>query len=286
MQRTIRSAALIKGIGLQTGKRVELKLRPAPPDRGIVFIRSDMPGDPEIRVCPQNLHSAFQRTALKRGRAEIHTVEHILAALSALYIDNVVIEINNVELPGLDGSAKEFVGVLRDAGLHMQDVPRNYIETEKPIICSDDKGTIQIIPDEHFKIEYFLDYDHKLLKEQWSDIILDGSEKSMDFFEREIAPARTFCLERDAMTLLKLGLGKGADFSNTLVINAEGPINNRFRFPDEPVRHKVLDLLGDLYVLGRHIKGRIVARKSGHKLNSIFIKRLKEESEKLLTKIA
>lgn len=279
-QKTIKSVATIRGIGLQTGKRVKLGLKPAPPDRGIVFVRTDLPGHPTVTVNPNNVKETsklLQRSVLKDRKAEVHTVEHLLAALSGLLIDNIFIEIDNVELPGLDGSAKEFVRVLRETGFQELDAPRNFIEIERPIICKDEKGFIQVLPDEEFRIEYFLDYDHPLLKEQWFDIEINDSEDSIDFFENEVAPARTFCLEKDAMPLLRLGLGRGADFSNTLVIGKEGPLNNKFRFLNEPARHKLLDLLGDLYMLGRHIKGRVIARKSGHRLNNIFVKQIHEK---------
>ncbi len=286
-QRTIRSAVTIRGIGLQTGRVVKLKLEPAPPERGIVFIRTDIPGSPSIDLSPSNLKEpgrTLQRTVLRKGRAEVHTIEHLLAALSGLSIDNIFINIDNIELPGLDGSAGEFVKSLREAGLEEQNAPRSFIEIEKPFICGDQKSSIQIIPDDRFKVEYFLDYDHPLLKEKWFDLTFDRAESFMDLFENEVAPARTFCMEKEAMLLLKSGLGKGADLSNTLVIGQDGPINNRFRFSDEPARHKLLDLVGDLYVLGHHIKGRVIAKRSGHKLNSIFIKRLQEELENNLIK--
>lgn len=281
-QRTIGNSALIRGLGLQTGQPVKLRLAPAPPDTGIVFIRVDLPSAPAIKVEPSGIKESkrlVQRTIIGSRSAEVHTAEHLLAALSGLSIDNIFIEIDNAELPGLDGSAKEFVRALKDVGIEEQLSPRRFIEIEKPIICGDEKSSIQVLPDEQFKIEYFMDYDHPLLKEQWFDITLNGSERSMDIFEDEVAPSRTFCLERDAAMLLKAGLGKGADFNNTLVIGDHGPIKNRFRFPNEPARHKLLDLVGDLYVLGCHIKGRVIAKKSGHKLNNIFVRRLQEEIE-------
>ena len=285
-QRTIRTQATIRGIGIQTGGVVKLKLDPAPPDSGIVFVRTDLAGAPTVKVHPSSVNQSnkvLQRTVLRSGKAEVHTVEHLLAALSGFYVDNLFISIDNAELPGLDGSAKEYARVIKEAGIIEQDAPKHYLEIEKPIICSNQNSSIQMIPDDNFHMEYFLDYDHPFLKKQWCDVKLDGTTKSSDLFEENIAPSRTFCMERDAMLLLKAGLGKGADFSNTLVIGNDGPINNRFRFPDEPARHKVLDLMGDLYVLGCHIKGRIIAKKSGHKLNSIFVKRLYEESQKVLT---
>jgi len=286
-QRTIKSGATIRGIGLQTGRTVNLKLKPAPPDNGIVFIRVDLPGRPIIEIKPSNLkegRNLLQRTVIKNKKAEVHTIEHLLAALSGLSIDNIFVEMDNVEVPGLDGSAKEFVAVLKDAGFQEQEKPRNFIEIEKPILCSDEKGSIQVLQDEDFKLEYFLDYEHPLLKEQWFDMELNNSNESIDFFENEVAPSRTFCMEKEAQMLLKAGLGKGADFSNTLVIGKDGPVNNHFRFPNEPARHKLLDLLGDLYILGYHVKGRVIAKKSGHKLNNIFVKKLQEELEKNLLK--
>lgn len=286
-QRTIKSGATIRGIGLQTGRPVKLRLEPAPPDRGIVFIRVDLPSAPLIELSPFNLkenNKTLQRTAIKKNKAEVHTIEHLLAALSGLCIDNIFIEIDSVELPGLDGSAKEYVKVLKEAGLQEQDVPRSYIEIERPIMCSQERGSILVLPDEQFKVEYLLDYDHPLLKEQWFDVTLDYSDDFMNFFENEVAPSRTFCLEKEALMLLKAGLGKGADFTNTLVIGEDGPVNNRFRFANEPARHKLLDLLGDLYVLGRHIKGRVIARRSGHKLNNIFVKRLQQKAQEIQKK--
>jgi UDP-3-O-acyl N-acetylglucosamine deacetylase len=279
-QRTIRSQATISGIGLQTGKTVTLRLNPAPPSSGATFIRVDKPGAPSVKVSPSSLKESrrlLQRTVLKNGRAEVHTVEHLLASLSGLSIDNIDIEIDNIELPGLDGSAKEFVRVLREAGFQEQDAPRSYLEVQKPIVCANGKGTIQVLPDDRFKVEYYLDYNRPFLKEQWFDIELDSSEDFAEFFASDVAPSRTFCLEEEAMMLLRAGLGKGADLSNTLVIGSNGPIDNEFRFANEPARHKLLDFLGDLYVLGRHIKGRVIAKKSGHKLNNKFVRRLEEE---------
>ncbi|MBL7068884.1 MAG: UDP-3-O-[3-hydroxymyristoyl] N-acetylglucosamine deacetylase [Candidatus Omnitrophica bacterium] len=288
-QRTIKSIATIRGIGIQTGRVVNLKLEPAPPDTGIIFVRTDLHGAPQIKADPSNLKEwkpLAQRTILRSKNAEVQTAEHFLAALSGLFIDNVYAKLDNLELPGLDGSSREFVSVLREIGFTEQDAPRRFIEVEKPIICGDEKSSIQLVHDEEFKIEYFLDYDHPCLRQQWFDITLNRSDDFMDWFDREVAPSRTFCMEKEAATLLRAGLGKGADFTNTLVIGNDGPINNKFRFDNEPARHKLLDLLGDLYVFGRHIKGRLTAKKSGHKLNNIFIKRLQEELGRKLVKTA
>jgi UDP-3-O-acyl N-acetylglucosamine deacetylase len=283
-QRTIKAQAAISGIGLQTGKPVRLKIKPAPADSGVTFIRTDLPGSPKVKIDPSNLRESkktLQRTIIKDGRAEVHTTEHLLAALNALYIDNLDIEIDSAELPGLDGSAKEYARTIKEAGFEEQDAERRYIRIEKPIIVSNGDSSIQIIPDDDCRIEYFLDYDHPMLREQWFDVRLKPSNVSMGFFEREIAPSRTFCLMKEALKLRFIrGLGLGVKLlapDNVLVIGSGGPVNNEFRFPDEPVRHKVLDMLGDIFVLGLRVKGRITARKSGHKLNNAFIKRLAEE---------
>lgn len=282
-QRTIASSATIRGIGLQTGRAVTVRLEPAPPDTGIIFTRRDLPGAPHIKADPSNLkesRASLQRTVLGRRNIEVHTTEHFLAALSGLSIDNIYVGLDNPEMPGLDGSSRGFVRVLREAGIEEQGAPRRFIEIERPIICKDGSSSIQIVHDGEFRVEYFLDYDHPHLKGQWYDITLGASCGFLDFFENELAPSRTFCMEKEATMFLKAGLGKGADFNNTLVIGEEGPINNRFRFPDEPARHKLLDLLGDLYVLGRHIKGRVTAKRSGHRMNCAFVKRLQEELER------
>ncbi len=243
-QRTIKTQISVRGIGLQTGKVVTLKIKPASPNTGIVFIRTDLCHKPFIEVKPSNLKEPgkfLQRTILKCHRAEVHTVEHLLAALSGFFVDNAIVEIDNVELPGLDGSAKEYARVLREAGFLEQDLERRYLAIEKPIICSNGKASIQIIPDDNFRVEYFLDYNHPMLREQWFDAKLGAQEELMRFFEEEVAPSRTFCREEEALLLLKAGLGKGADQYNTLVIGDEGPVDNQFRFDNEPARHKLLD---------------------------------------------
>jgi len=284
-QRTIKRGAVIKGIGLQTGRPVTLRIFPADTDKGIVFRRSDLRKAPAIAVSPLNLKESkgvVQRTILSKGHAEVHTVEHLLSALSGLYIDNILIEIDNIEVPGLDGSAKGFVEILRDVGVQEQDAPRRYVEVERPIICQDREASIQVLPDERFRVEYFMDYDHPLLREQWVDVTLDGSADSASFFEKKIAPARTFhvdTIKRPFRLRFLAGLGRGANYDVTLVIRKDGPVHNEFRFPDEPARHKLLDLIGDLYLFGSHIKGRVIAKKSGHRLNNIFVKKLQSELE-------
>lgn len=273
-QRTITDPITIEGIGLQTGKKVTLNLRSSPPNSGVSFIRTDLPNKPLLNIQSLSLNDSInpeRRTAVGIGPIQIQTTEHFLAALSGLSIDNIVAELDNIELPALDGSAKGFIESLRKARIFEQDAPKKYLKVEKPIWCKNDDNLLAAFPDDDFRISYTLSYKNTNLGTQFFSIKIDENN-----FEDEIAPARTFCLEEEALELLKRGLGKGANYENNLVIGKNGPINNAFRFPNEPVRHKILDLLGDLYLLGMTIKGHIVAIKSGHKLNMELVRRLKE----------
>jgi len=278
-EQTIKNQVKLSGVGLHTGANVNIAINPAPEGTGILFKRVDIDGAPCVKACPENLvqpDQRLQRTTLKKGRAEVHTTEHLLAALSGLGIDNVEVEIDGAEMPGLDGSAKEFVRVLEAAGIRELPRLKKTIEIKKPIVCKKGDAVIEIKPHSEFKIDYLLDYKHPILKKQSFCVSLDSSGESQEFFKEKIAPSRTFCLEEEANALLAMGLGKGANFKNTLVIGKEGPIANSFRFPDEPARHKVLDIIGDLYILGP-VKGHITAHKSGHALNATAIKEIYNE---------
>lgn len=273
-QKTIKGPVEIEGTGLQTGKKVKLTLRSSPADSGINFIRVDLPNKPLLNLQSIDLGRAnpikTRRTALGTGPAEVQTTEHLLAALSGLSIDNIVIESDNVEMPGLDGSARDFLAAMKKAGTIEQDLPRKVLKVEEPVWCKDGDRFLAVFPDEDFKISYLLSYNYPGLESQFFTTTVNEIN-----FEKEIAPARTFCLKREAVILLAMGLGKGANYNNTLVIGKSGPVKNAFRFPNEPVRHKVLDLIGDLYILGMPIKGHVVAIKSGHKLNMELVKKLK-----------
>jgi len=213
-----------------------------------------------------------RRTTLGTGPLQIQTTEHFLAALSGLGIDNITAELDNVELPGLDGSALGFVEALKKAGMREQDEPRKVLKAENAVWVRGDDNILAVFPSDEFKISYTMSYKNPSLGTHFFEIAVN--EKS---FEKEIAPARTFCLKEEALILLKMGLGKGANYDNTLVISKEGPVKNKLRFADEPVRHKVLDLIGDLYILGMPLIGHVVAVKSGHKLNMELVKKLKKE---------
>lgn len=274
-QRTIKEAVSVEGIGLQTGLKVKLSLKPTPANSGISFARTDLPDKPILSLRSINLNDPLaateRRTTLGFGPLQIQTTEHLLAALSGFSIDNILIELDNVELPGLDGSAKGFSELIKRSGIIEQDAEKEYLKIDKVIWCSSKDSLVAIFPDEEFRVSYTLAYNNPSIGTQFYSTIINSIN-----FEKEIAPARTFCLEEEAAELLKRGLGKGADHNNTLVMGKSGPIKTTLRFPDEPVRHKVLDLIGDLYTLGMPIIGHIVAIKSGHALNMELVKKLRE----------
>lgn len=274
-QRTVRGAVTLSGVGLQTGKAVSMTLKPAPADSGVNFVRTDLPNRPLLNVRSLDLRGGLfnfaRRTTLGAGPLQIQTTEHLLAALSGLSIDNIVIELDNEELPGLDGSAKDFVDLIKGAGYSQQDKPRAALDIRGKVRCEGGGASLEITPSDSFRISYALDYpDPAIGRQSFSMVVTEET------FEKEIAPARTFCLEREAKALLAMGLGKGASYKNTLVLGPNGPVGNKLRFPDEPVRHKVLDLIGDLYLLGMPVKGHVIAVKSGHKLNLELVKKLKK----------
>jgi UDP-3-O-acyl N-acetylglucosamine deacetylase len=195
-----------------------------------------------------------------------------MAALWGLEIDNMIVDISGAELPALDGSAAEFIRLLKSAGLEEQPALREYIKiTEKEEIKESD-SSLSVFPDESFRVSYLIDYKISSIGREVFDM-----DPGRDSFEKEIAPARTFCLKSEAEALLRAGLGKGATYENTLVLDDDGPVGTTLRFPNEPVRHKVLDLIGDFYMLGKPIIGRVAAERSGHSLNAKMVRRIYEK---------
>ena len=277
-QRTLAKEVFMNGLGIHTGEPVSLRALPAPPDTGIVFIRTDLPHRPAIPVkCAQtvDIDKSVRRTTLSKDGVEIQTVEHFMASLWGVGIDNTYVEVTGVELPGLDGSAIQFLQQLKAAGTVEQPVPRRYFSLREPIVVEEGESSIVVFPSPTLRISYLLSYPHPLLKSQFVSYALNGAPS----FEEAIAPARTFCLKEEADSLTAVGLGKGANFENTLVVGNEGVINNTLRFEDEFARHKILDLLGDLYLLGAHLRAHVIAIKSGHPLNVKLLKKLNQALE-------
>jgi len=277
-QRTISKELTFKGVGLHTAKKVNVTLKPAGPDEGISFIRTDLPESSVIKASLDYLLPAARsprRTSIGGNGIEVHTIEHLMAALCGLSIDNIKIEIDNEEMPGLDGSSLNFTEKLIKAGIKEQDALRRYYVIKEPIFIEEDTSSIIAVPCEQFKISYTLNYNHPWLKTQFLSVSINE-----DTFQRELAGARTFCLEEEAEELQQKGLGLGADYNNTLVVGKDGVLNNKLRFEDEFVRHKILDLLGDLHILGQPIQGHIIALRSGHSLNLKLAKRLRQNMQR------
>jgi UDP-3-O-acyl N-acetylglucosamine deacetylase len=274
-QRTIKEPVAIEGVGLQTGNKVRLTLKGAPVDSGISFERVDLPGNPAIKLQSIDLSISDKierRTTLGSGVFNIQTTEHFLAALSGLGIDNAIIELDNPELPGADGSALDFVEAIKRAGVVEQGKPGKALKVKEPVWIGEGDRLIAVLPDDNFRVSYTMAYENPAIGTQYHDVII-----TEDTFCAEIAPARTFCLKSEALVLLASGLGKGANRKNTLIMGKRGPFGNKLRFKDELVRHKILDLVGDLYLLGAPLIGRVIAVKSGHRLNMELVKKLKEK---------
>jgi UDP-3-O-acyl N-acetylglucosamine deacetylase len=271
-QRTIAREVLCAGVGLHTGETAWVRFLPAPVDTGVVFVRTDLEGHPRIPAVAANRVNEPRRTAIQFGAAEVHTVEHLVSAAAGLGIDNLVVEVQGPEAPGFDGSSAEYVKLLEQAGRREQDAPRRELVVTEPVRVEGQNGAVlTALPHATgLRISYTLDYPVRSLRNVQVD--LDVTE---DRYAREIAPARTFCLKEEAELLQALGMGAGATFDNTLVFDDDGPIRGvALRFPDEAARHKILDLVGDLALIGRRLRAHVVAVKSGHELNLALVKKL------------
>ena len=280
-QKTIASQVSLSGVGIHTGNKVNIILKPAEIDSGLTFIRTDIIGSPRIKANVQSLLLAplgvstpkfSRRSSIGSQGAEIQTVEHLMAALSSLGIDNIDVAIDSNEVPGLDGSAANFIEAIEKAGIKEQEKARYCFTVKEPICISEGTSSITITPAEEFKISYTLNYDHPLLEAQFLEVTINPES-----FKTAIAPARTFCLESEASELQNKGLGLGANYENTLVVGRKGVIKNKLRFQNEFVRHKILDLIGDLYLAGCPIKGHVVALKSGHSINLKVAQKIYEQ---------
>ncbi len=262
-QKTIKEISEFSGVGLFSGEEVKLRFLPATPGTGIRFVRTDLPEAPKIEVCVDNAKSKFRRTCVEKNDVEVDTVEHLLAAIGGLEIDNIEIEINGSEVPSADGSAKPFTDVLQEAEVVEQDTEREETNLSETVSVRDGDSSITAVPSENgTEISFSLEYEHPVVGSQHLT-----KRITPEVFANEIAPARTFCLEDEVDYFLDRGLGKGANYDNTLVVGEDGVIKNELRFPDEFVRHKILDLLGDMTINGLPVDAHYVAVRSGHEDN-------------------
>ena len=276
-QRTIAHSVSLQGVGIHTGQAGVVTFLPAPENHGIVFVRADLPGRPSVQVRPENAiydPKAGRRTILAENGVQIHTMEHVLATVSGLGIDNIIIETTAMEMiEPEDGSALAFALLLRGAGIVEQKAGRRHLKITRPVTLREGAIEITAVPADGFRITFTIEYDHPAIGAQ--TITFDVEE---DAFVREIAPARTFVLQRDVEALKAQGLIQGGSLANAVVIGEQGVVNPEgLRFPNEFVRHKVLDLLGDLMLLGSRIQGHVIAFRSGHSSHVEFVKKVARE---------
>ena len=275
-QRTIQSVNRAVGVGLHSSERVELTLRPAPPDTGIVFTRTDLSEPVEIPLNPFAVVDTRMATTLGRDNVKIHTVEHLLSACSGLGIDNLYIDVTAEEIPILDGSASSFVYLLQSAGIALQNAPKRFIRVRKPVELRLGQGTDQkwarLEPYDGFKLSFDIDFDHPAVDQTAQSTVFDLGR---DSYVKDIARARTFGFMRDVETLRERGLALGGSMENAIVMDEYRVLNQEgLRFDDEFVKHKTLDAIGDLYVAGKALIGAYSAFRSGHAVNNLLLREL------------
>ncbi len=302
-QRTVRREISLSGTGLHTGNNCTMTFKPAPPDHGVEFIRADLPGSPGVIADIDHVVDISRGTTLQDGEAKVYTVEHVLAALAGLQIDNMIVELDNNEPPVGDGSAKPYVDKLLEAGIENQDADKVYLEIDTPMSLNEPERGIDLVvtPSDELRITFMIDYKNPALGTQYTTCV--DLEKE---FVEEFAPARTFCFLSEVESLKEAGLIKGGSLGNAIVIydsdlgqvevdrirkvldlkekafvGKTGIINDvPLRFYNEPVRHKTLDLLGDLFLIGVPFKGHVLAARSGHKANVALAREMRDLYQK------
>lgn len=272
MQQTVKEPIEIKGYGIHTGKPAKVVINPAPEDTGILFKKEGV----SFPATFDHVVDVTNATTVGHKGVTIRTVEHLLSALHGLGIDNAVVEVEGEEIPGLDGSAKEFAERILEKGIKVQEKPRRYLRITGTLRVENEKGGfVEICPDSGgFSAECAIEYNHPFLKQQ--KVRFRRGEHS---FVDEVAPARTYCFYEEIAHLLKRGLGRGGNIKNAVVIGKDGVLNGPTRFEDEPVRHKLLDLLGDLTLFGMPLKAEVRAYKAGHALHVKFLNELAKKKE-------
>ncbi len=298
-QRTVKREISLTGVGLHTGNKCTMTFKPALPDSGIVFVRADLPGSPSVMADIDHVVDISRGTTLQKGEARVHTVEHVLAAFAGLQIDNLVVELDNNEPPIGDGSARPYVDKLLEAGIEDQDADKFYLEIDTPMSYSEPERGVDLVvtPSDDLRITFMIDYKNPALGTQYTSLV--DLEKE---FVEEFAPARTFCFLSEVEALKAAGLIKGGSLDNAVVIydsdqgqveveriraalnlkdeafvGETGIINDiPLRFYNEPVRHKAVDLLGDLFLIGAPLRGHVLAARSGHKANVALAKKMRQ----------
>jgi UDP-3-O-[3-hydroxymyristoyl] N-acetylglucosamine deacetylase len=271
-QRTLKNVVRATGVGLHSGERIGLALRPAPVDHGIVFLRTDLPRPARLPARMEWVGSTTQTTTLTDGSATLSVVEHLLAALAGLGIDNLLIEVNAGEVPIMDGSASPFVFLLQSAGIAVQEAPKRYLRILEPVVEGDGDAWAKLVPHDGCRLEYTLEYDHPVVHPQLKSAAVELSPTA---FVREISRARTFGSLSDYQHLRSRNLARGCGLHSGVVLDECRILNEGgLRLGDEFVRHKILDALGDLYLLGYGLIGAFTGFRSGHATNRALMRRL------------
>lgn len=262
-QRTLRSTVSCTGVGLHSGTPITLTLRPAPANSGIVFVRSDLEEPVEIPARAEFVVDTTMATTIAQGNVKVSTIEHLMAALAGMGIDNCRVEVSGPEVPIMDGSAAPFVYLIESAGIELQRKMKRFLVIRKPVTVVDGDKEARFLPASQFSVSFTIDFDHPLISKQ--SYRMDFSDR---FFQREIARARTFGFYREVEMMKQMGLARGGSLENAIVIDDFSILNpDGLRFPDEFVRHKILDSIGDVSLIGMPVIGHLVANKSGHMLN-------------------
>lgn len=271
-QCTLRNTIRATGVGLHSGEKVYLTLRPAPANTGIVFRRIDLDPVAEIHACAQNVRETTLSTTLCEGDAKVSTVEHLLSALAGLGIDNLYVEVSAPEVPIMDGSAGPFVFLIQSAGIQELEAPKEFIRIKKKVEVREDDKLASFEPYEGFRVGFSIDFDHPVFRDQKQTTVIDFSTTS---FVREVSRARTFGFMRDIEFLRSRNLALGGSMENAIVVDDYRILNeDGLRYEDEFVKHKVLDAIGDLYLLGKSLIGEFKGHKSGHGLNNQLLRAL------------
>ena len=274
-QKTIENEIKCQSVGLHSGRKISMTIKPAGVDEGIMFYRNDLPGSDGIKAEPTNVSDTTLATTLGMNGTRVSTVEHLLSAFFGMGVDNVVVEIDSFEIPIMDGSSLPFVDFLKKAGIKSQGKSKRFVVIKEPVSVSDSEGRAALLPSPEFRITYDIDFSHPLIGKQSYDMIF-----SHDIYEKSICAARTFGFLQEVEYLQARGLALGGSLNNAIVLDNEKVINKEgLRFPDEFVKHKILDAIGDLSLLGMPVIGHFVAYKSGHKLNNLLLRKLLDHRE-------
>jgi UDP-3-O-acyl N-acetylglucosamine deacetylase len=271
-QQTIIKPISIRGIALHTGYRARLTFKPAEINTGVIFTRTDLPGKPSVKALGTNVTEVMRGTTIKDGEAVVHTIEHVLAALMSQGIDNVIVEMDRSEPPIVDGSSQPFIELLQEVGSVEQDAEREYFVVKEPFFLEMEHAIINVVPDDKFRISCTVKYDQSQLDTQYLTM-----EVTSESFIKELSVARTFCMYSELEYLMDAGLIRGGSLDNATVIHGSTILSkDGLRYPDEFVRHKMLDIVGDFALLGKPIKGHIIAVKPGHPSNVTMVQKLLE----------